>query len=388
MVQHNAPPESSQLNESISITQPTVRETLGNKFKVPPGSKENTFLLNASTAGARKTGLSADADHKYRSSQAPLDDHEGLIHALVVLEQFVSSKALAHLLTKSVAKEIHDKKEAIQTEAGISDKSVDDNNNEDADDAASITSEDKGDVTFYYLNAHSIPVIRYVSSLAIPLSASRSICRHLFKSLTVVAEVSVSMVTIAGTPKIHVDQNWISSTWQRLKDTLHLDDAQVKKLRTLLDDKTKRLPLVPVHAEAALMAAAVQVAEGKLDECSGALQATSANEQKIRIGVSKKCCFCCAVLGEELNKLPVGGDGPVRYPQFVLPGQHGIIFPWYPPPGLSVEVLRNMAKRLEQALETYLVAKLGTGRAQTSPTTSDHSQPDDIYDPKSLRKYK
>ncbi|KAI0738366.1 hypothetical protein C8Q80DRAFT_1275874 [Daedaleopsis nitida] len=411
------PPESSELNQSILIKDPTVRHILGDDFHVPPGSGENTFLLNASTAGTwarvllnapqdleAQTGLIAIVgngvgDAKYKTSPAPLNDNERLLDAIIVLDQFVTTKALAHLLTESVAKDIHAKynKDAIKsgndkplvetqssgessTEAVISEGSVDDNDNKDmidADDGASITSEDEGDVTFDYLqNTLSIPVIRYISSLATPLSASRAIFEHLFRSLNNAADVSVSMVTLAGIPRIHVNQNRINDTQQRLTNTLHLDDTQAERLRALLSDKLKHPLLVTVHAEAALMAAAVQVAEGKLD--SDALQATPANEQKIRIGISKKCCFCCAVLGEELNHWGREIASTGSYPQFVLPGRHGIIFSWYSPPGISANVLRKMVTRLEGALKTFLVTTLGPRSGQTSPAISETANDADM----------
>ncbi|KAI0737464.1 hypothetical protein C8Q80DRAFT_1213205 [Daedaleopsis nitida] len=85
------------------------------------------------------------------------------------------------------------------------------------------------------------------------------------------------------------------------------------------------------------------------------------------------CCFCCALLGEELNKwaTTASGNGYHR-PQFVLPGRHGIIYPWYPPSGLPTEVLRNMAGTLEQVLDSFLPRNgpPEPGSTQTSPTIS------------------
>ena len=103
-------------------------------------------------------------------------------------------------------------------------------------------------------------------------------------------------------------------------------------------------------------------------------QATPANEQAaIRIGVSKRCCFCCALLGEELNRWGREMASATRaYPEFVLPGRHGIIFPWYPPPGLPVEVLRHMVRRLEEVLRDQLRSDLvADGSAQTSQAMSE-----------------
>ncbi len=57
------------------------------------------------------------------------------------------------------------------------------------------------------------------------------------------------------------------------------------------------------------------------------------------IGVAKKSCLCCYWLGE-LLKTDTGES-------FVLPGTHGIIFPWTPPSdGIPFEVLETLQQKL------------------------------------------
>ncbi|RPD55784.1 hypothetical protein L226DRAFT_577001 [Lentinus tigrinus ALCF2SS1-7] len=64
------------------------------------------------------------------------------------------------------------------------------------------------------------------------------------------------------------------------------------------------------------------------------------------IGVSKKCCFMCYQLSTAL----MGGNAGKR---FELPGTHGRIFPWDPPPFGDIEpVLEELAKALvDQVLQ-------------------------------------
>lgn len=63
------------------------------------------------------------------------------------------------------------------------------------------------------------------------------------------------------------------------------------------------------------------------------------------IAVSRKCCWCCHWLGQNLR------------PQFELklPGTHGILYAWDPPVGLDVPVLQKLEDRLwEELCQTVL----------------------------------
>lgn len=55
------------------------------------------------------------------------------------------------------------------------------------------------------------------------------------------------------------------------------------------------------------------------------------------IGVGKRCCFLCWLLGELSGKEP---DGLV----FQLPGTHAIFYPWVPPLGVSQNMLEKMVQ--------------------------------------------
>ncbi|KAH9930432.1 uncharacterized protein BXZ73DRAFT_47672, partial [Epithele typhae] len=57
-------------------------------------------------------------------------------------------------------------------------------------------------------------------------------------------------------------------------------------------------------------------------------------DDRIAIGVSKRCCFCCNLLARLItNRLP----GPAK---LILPATHSTVFAWYPPEGLPVEICR------------------------------------------------
>lgn len=121
-----------------------------------------------------------------------------------------------------------------------------------------------------------------------------------------------------------------------------------------------------VHAEAALMGVAYGIASGYLRDgtveavtgvvCVGSnwicptLMCSSAvvQTESIPIGVSQKCCRCCAML-HELLELWRQRQEPAysgRYPKLVLPGTHTSFVPWIPPIGIPLEVLKDLRKRL------------------------------------------
>ncbi|KAI0737463.1 hypothetical protein C8Q80DRAFT_324262 [Daedaleopsis nitida] len=208
------PPEASNLNKSLVIKHQDARDQL-QVIGVPQGSGQNTFLLNATTAGKWAQVLLNALEGLEAEVGVGDDNREGsfdrarLYKAMVVLEQFVSSNALAHLLPNSVAteiyaqykfrKELENQQELAEPPVATSGESspepgpfkfTDDEDRDtdnvasnagsviDEDEVASITSEDTVDVTFK-LNERSVPVIRYAEALAIPLSASMAILSQL-----------------------------------------------------------------------------------------------------------------------------------------------------------------------------------------------------------------
>lgn len=87
-------------------------------------------------------------------------------------------------------------------------------------------------------------------------------------------------------------------------------------------------------------------------------------DKKCVIGVSKKCCWCCAQLASLIARC--------ERKTFILPGSHGQIFPWALPSGISQEV----AAALEADLRSLLVKimrkdLLAYLRQTSSPAGSD-----------------
>jgi len=90
--------------------------------------------------------------------------------------------------------------------------------------------------------------------------------------------------------------------------------------------------------------------------------------------VGKKSCLCCHWLGELL----VGGNGQ----GFLLPGTHGIVFPWTPPLfGIPEPILEQLEQKLILKLikvtETWIQSlPVPPSSHQSLPTSSSH---DDFY---------
>ncbi|RPD53603.1 hypothetical protein L227DRAFT_396755 [Lentinus tigrinus ALCF2SS1-6] len=99
-----------------------------------------------------------------------------------------------------------------------------------------------------------------------------------------------------------------------------------------------------VHAEAGLMALDAHLALRRLQSTR-----LAADVQKIAtvfehvgslpIGITKKCCWACFRLAQLLTS-DIRSD-------FLLPGSHGVIYPWSPPPfGVSPKVLSILRDEL------------------------------------------
>ena len=93
------------------------------------------------------------------------------------------------------------------------------------------------------------------------------------------------------------------------------------------------------------------------------------------IGVARKSCLCCYWLGQLLKN--DAGD------PFVLPGTHGIVFPWTPPSeGIPIRVLESLQQKLISKLTEVTATWIKTqtwpldSNRQSSPT-SQSAGPDD-----------
>ncbi|KIY70725.1 hypothetical protein CYLTODRAFT_419543 [Cylindrobasidium torrendii FP15055 ss-10] len=81
----------------------------------------------------------------------------------------------------------------------------------------------------------------------------------------------------------------------------------------------------------------------------------------IPIGIGKKCCFMCHLFGKHIAR---------DRPEFILPGTHGIIHPWVPPPYIDdVHLVRTLHWELKSIF-----------RNKFSPPSSYSSSPADDSD--------
>ncbi|KAJ3745403.1 hypothetical protein DFH05DRAFT_1487823 [Lentinula detonsa] len=101
-----------------------------------------------------------------------------------------------------------------------------------------------------------------------------------------------------------------------------------------------------VHAEASLMG----LASSTIQVCSHHLHSQS-HLSETPVGISKKCCRLCWLLKEHLN---------AEYPDLnlVLPGTHGIFYPWIPPPGIPDAILKSLRDELVKAIRTVIKTSL------------------------------
>ncbi|KAI0743347.1 hypothetical protein C8Q80DRAFT_831656 [Daedaleopsis nitida] len=52
-------------------------------------------------------------------------------------------------------------------------------------------------------------------------------------------------------------------------------------------------------------------------------------------------------------------------PGFILPGRHGAIYPWLPPPGLPMDILRPLRNTLAQTVVKLIIIGLRPKSGQT-----------------------
>ncbi|KAI0779266.1 hypothetical protein C8Q74DRAFT_1412330 [Fomes fomentarius] len=300
--------------------------------------------------------------------------------ALRVIDEFIRSHVVAKLVTPKLALELREKynlrvkdpnfqpEGAVPTdEEGAGKLSVHPTVGDAEEFRADLDFRDDGDGEGDPNAAH---VIRYISTLALPISASRALMQSIAKYRDANVQLSMSFLNATDSQTIDV------AVVQELKTALMKsvrpsETASVEKLFQAywsLANEDKKFK-VSIHAEAALMGAVFSHITG------------TPNASTIRIGVSKKCCFCCRLLGEELNdwrKLKLkGSDCDSTYPEFILPGSHSTVFPWLPPRGVPLKVLKNIRVELLKCLWELIQEGMYAKSAQTSPARSERSLPDD-----------
>ncbi|KIY64919.1 hypothetical protein CYLTODRAFT_492714 [Cylindrobasidium torrendii FP15055 ss-10] len=74
-------------------------------------------------------------------------------------------------------------------------------------------------------------------------------------------------------------------------------------------------------------------------------------QSQFPIGVGRKCCYLCAALASELEK--------TGRTEFILPGTHGTVYPWVPPPPpyLDFETVQRVGQLLDYTFRLHFPPK-------------------------------
>ncbi|KAJ3779747.1 hypothetical protein GGU10DRAFT_381853 [Lentinula aff. detonsa] len=122
-----------------------------------------------------------------------------------------------------------------------------------------------------------------------------------------------------------------------------------------------------VHAEAVLMGLALN----KTLVCSHELHTPMFASSEIPVGVGKKCCCLCWLLKEHiccclcwLLKEHINSNVPDL--TLILPGTHGVFYPWIPPAGISEEILKNLHNLLIEVIRDVINKDLLASHSQQS----------------------
>ncbi|KAI0758640.1 hypothetical protein BD413DRAFT_599143 [Trametes elegans] len=161
---------------------------------------------------------------------------------------------------------------------------------------------------------------------------------------------------------------------------LDQSSAAKDKINLFLDSLLPKRELnVVTHAEAGLMALVLDQqsrhAVVKLPMSDGDLNALFSASGRIDIGVSKKCCYCCDILA---NLIHISTQGGLT---FSLPGTHGTIFPWNPPPfGINTEQLQQMRDKLFKKFHDIVTKRiLDLASTQSLPVSVHGALPEEQW---------
>ncbi|KAI0780261.1 hypothetical protein C8Q74DRAFT_1368005 [Fomes fomentarius] len=306
------------------------------------------------------------------------------------LHVMLKSGVVGHLITPVLAGDLQEKydakmspraREASTTTAGISASAGGGDESDEAEDV-----EDGRQVEHESSKQH---VLRYLQTIVIPYTSAHDVA-----ALGRLGEVSVEMELITMIPNrpdvtTMVVEELQGKILEALLEAMDFEEHERGEMKTAIEKVSKeRLPSTKlesikdgatVHAEAALMGVAYGIANNndKFKDKDGNLWAIGAvlpAASPVRIGVSKKCCYCCNMLSSSLKEWRGLQTDPNKFPVFELPGTHAGIFPWMPPPGIPAKVLQDMRQRLLEIL--FEIVRGGLAKStQTSPAMSATDMP-------------
>ncbi|KIY62095.1 hypothetical protein CYLTODRAFT_427165 [Cylindrobasidium torrendii FP15055 ss-10] len=95
-------------------------------------------------------------------------------------------------------------------------------------------------------------------------------------------------------------------------------------------------------------------------------------QSQIPIGVGKKCCYLCHILASQLEL-----TGRLK---FLLPGTHGTVYPWVPPPPpyLDFEIVQHIGQSLHVLFWNYILSLRAKEEEKEIP--SRNSSPTSVED--------
>ncbi|TFK86859.1 hypothetical protein K466DRAFT_663434 [Polyporus arcularius HHB13444] len=154
--------------------------------------------------------------------------------------------------------------------------------------------------------------------------------------------------------------------------------AEVKEvLRGRIERARAQTRKCHVHAEAGLIALDMHLRKTEKSDTARMVADVFAQQNALPIGTSKKCCWACYRLSELLQQ---GAD---VHRDFILPGSHGMILPWTPPPfGIPSSIWRMLREELIKKTVDWAITEVD--HLNTSPQISPDWGDDACFTPRTL----
>ncbi|KAJ7491947.1 hypothetical protein FB451DRAFT_512250 [Mycena latifolia] len=193
--------------------------------------------------------------------------------------------------------------------------------------------------------------------------------------------VTLSIVDLPRAPINAVHSDDLLKHWAAIVQWPPHEVLQVLRILQRARDRDLERTKGACHCEAGLMASLAlrlnQTAPLNNAEAEPAILANAFEKMPVQsaiaIGVAKKCCPICRMLGKLLW---------VKHQIAVeLPGQHSRYHPWVPPHWLPLEILQALESELLQVVTRMLQngMHLVSSRSSSPASASDHSAPADEH---------